>query len=122
MFGGSLRLLRVWPLGPACQHSKNGRRFSLGVGGEMELSSVSVAPILRARVKVCGPLDAWVHLCPQPEIKLKGLMALPSLVPSPSVNNLMVGAVCHLPFTLSGLDPRNARFLVQVRWRSNVTE
>jgi hypothetical protein len=70
--------------------------------------------------QVYGPVDAWLHLVPTPELKLKGRVPLPPLpfIRSPD-DSLFVCGEARVPFhaNFQGVDTDAIRFLVQVRKR-----
>jgi hypothetical protein len=57
LFGANLRLLRVWPCGPKAPSCRYGRRMNMAVGGDLALSQMKAAPVLRVRTKV--PHALW---------------------------------------------------------------
>ena len=121
LFGGGFRLTRVWPFGPEIITStRNGEDYkrklaSVGVGVDLDLSRGRVNPVLRVRSKVKGPLDAWLHMAPQPEMKLKGVFLLPWL---PNKEMAILGEA-RLPFTRAGPDVANSRIGFQLMNPSN---
>jgi hypothetical protein len=88
---------------------------SVGVGVDLDLGNSRVNPVLRIRSNVKGPLDAWVHLAPKPELKLKGVFSLPWL---PSRELAILGEA-RLPFNREGPDVGNARLGFQLMNPSN---